>query len=162
MLLKDVSIWWKLALNTEVLNGLIIVYDSTTDSVYFFDPKSNQLLDIEKQTKLSWDTPDTDVSTTKVSPNKKIVRASVTGKNYDIIRTVDKIIKTDDTQGQENWNRGRWLDNEHMFFQDWLAPYDSSIVIYNPFTGEQKNIRTDLPNPYIVEDTGGQVLLAES
>jgi Tol biopolymer transport system component len=81
------------------------------------------------------------------------------GKNYDIISTLHNIIKTYDTQGQEDWNRGKWLDNERMFFQNWSdAPHGIyTIVIYDPFTGEQKNMQFDLPNPYIVEDTGGRV-----
>ena len=44
-----------------------------------------------------------------------------------------------------------------MFFQDWLAPHNKSIVIYDPFTGEQKNMQLDLPNPYIEEDIGGRL-----
>lgn len=144
-------------LDTGILNGLFVVYDSDNSSSHFLDPKSNQLLDIETRTQVSWDAPATNVSTTKVSPNKKFIQAYLTGKNYDILRTVDEIIKTYDTQGQEDWNRGRWLDNERMFFQYWEYPHGDTIVIYNPFTGEQKNIQLDLPNPYIVNESLGKV-----
>ncbi len=146
-------------LNPDVLNGLLVVSDFAllNFSSYFLDPKSNQLLDIETRTQVSWDAPATNVSTTKVSPNKKFIQAYLTGKNHDILRTVDQVIKTYDTQGQEDWNRGRWLDNEHMFFQYWLVPNGGTIVIYNPFTGEQKNIQLDLPNPYIVHESLGKV-----
>jgi WD40 repeat protein len=146
-------------LNTDVLNGLLVVSDFAllNFNSYFLDPRSNQLLDIETRNQVSWDAPATNVSTTKVSPNKKIIQAYLTGKNYDILRTVDEIIKTYDTQGQEDWNRGRWLDNERMFFQYWAYPNGGTIVIYNPFTGEQKNIQLDLPNPYIVNESLGKV-----
>ncbi len=146
-------------LNANELNGLFVVvdYDFPNSNSYFLDPRSNKLLDIETQTQLSWNALTTNVSTTKVSPNNKFMQAYLTGKNYDILRTVDEIIKTYDTQGQEDWNRGRWLDNERMFFQYWLVPNGGTIVIYNPFTGEQKNMRLDLPNPYIVHESLGKV-----
>lgn len=147
------------SLNTDVLNGsLVVAGDALLNfSSYFLDPKSNQLLDIETRTQVSWDAPTTNVSTTKVSPNKKFIQAYLMGKNYDILGTVDEIIKTYDTQGQEDWNRGRWLDNERMFFQYWSVPNGDTIVIYNPFTGEQKDMRLDLPNPYIVYESLGKV-----
>jgi Tol biopolymer transport system component len=43
-----------------------------------------------------------------------------------------------------------------MFFQHWAAPNGNTIVIYNPFTDEQRNIQLNLPNPYIVIDGGGR------
>lgn len=149
-------------LDTGELNGLLVVADSTNFPdyyAYFLDPKSNQLIDIEKQIPLSWDAPDTDVNWFKVSPNKKFIQAHLTGKDYDILSTVDEIINTYSTQGQEDWNRGRWLDKERMVFQYWSdAPYGSyRIVIYNPFTGEQKDMQIDLPNPYIEKDIGGRI-----
>lgn len=145
--------------NSNVLNGFLVVYDFDNDNFYFLDPKSDQLTDIEKQIPLSWDAPDTDVTSARVSPNKKFVQAYVTGKDYNVLSTVDEIINTYSDQGQEDWNRGRWLDNEHMVFQIWLdAPHGSyKIVIYNPFNGEQKNMQINLLNPYIVEDTGGVI-----
>ena len=145
--------------NTDSLNGLLVITDFAllNFSSYFLDPKSNQLLDIETRTQISWDTPTTNVSTTKVSPNKKFIQAYLTDKNYDILGTVDQVIKTYDTQGQEDWNRGRWLDNERMFFQYWGYPHGDTIVIYNPFTDEQKNIQLALPNPYIVYESLGKV-----
>lgn len=146
-------------LNTDVLNGLLVVFDFDNFTSYFLEPKSNQLLDIEAQTQVLWDAPATNVRATRVSPNNKLIQADLWDKDYAIIRTADEVIKTYDTQGQEDWNRGRWLDNERMVFQHWLdAPYGSyTIVIFNPFTGEQKNMQFDLPNPYIVLDTGGRV-----
>jgi hypothetical protein len=146
------------SLNSNVWNGFLVLYDFDNDNVYFLDPKSDQLIDIEKQIPLSWDAPDTDVTSTRVSPNKKFVQAYVTGKDYHILRTVDEIINTYSDQGQENWNGGRWLDNERMVFQNWLeTPLGIyKIVIYNPFTGEQKNMQINLPDPSIVEDTGGR------
>ena len=148
-------------LNPDALNGLLVVFDFDLLNYYsyFLDPKSNQLLDIEKQIQLSWDAPTTNVSTTGVSPNNIFIQAYLWDKNYAIIRTVEEVIKTYDTQNQEDWNRGRWLDNERMVFQHWLdAPYGSyTIVIYNPFTGEQENMQLDLPNPYIEVDIGGRL-----
>jgi dipeptidyl aminopeptidase/acylaminoacyl peptidase len=143
-------------LDTNVLNGLLVVYDRDTYTDYFFDPKSTQILDIEDKTQLSPIAPNTDISIIKISPNKKFLQAFLTGKSNGILRTVDKIVKTYDTQGQEDWNRGRWLDNEHMFFQYWAYPNGNTIVIYNPFTGEQKEIQLNLPKPYIVIDGGGK------
>lgn len=146
-------------LNADKLNGLLVVTDSALldFSSYFLDPKSIQLLDIETQTQVSWDAPTTNVGTTKVSPNKKFIRAYLKDKNYTILGTVDEIINTYDAQGQEDWNRGRWLDNERMFFQYWAFPNGDTIVIYNPFTGEQENLQLDLPNPYIVYEGHGKV-----
>jgi hypothetical protein len=140
------------------LNGFFVVYDNDDDNVYFLDPKSNQLIDIETQIPLSWDAPDTDVSSIRVSPNKKFIQAHLAGKDYDILATVNEIVNTYSTQGQEDWNGGRWLDNEHMVFQNWLDAPGSSykLVVYDPFTGEQKNMRVNLPDPFIVEDTGGK------
>lgn len=143
-------------LDTSVLNGRLVVYDRDNYNDYSLDPKSGQLLDIEKQIQLSWDAPSTDVSITKVSPNKKFIQAYLTGKNYGILGTINEIINVYDIQGQEDWNRGRWLDNERMFFQYWEYPHGDTIVIYNPFTGEQKEIQLNLPNPYIVIDGGGK------
>ncbi len=146
------------SLDISRLNGLLIVFNS--DGSFFLDPQSNQILNIEDKTQISEIAPDTGGSWVHVSPNKKLIMAVsdvALSKSYAVIRTADKVVKTYSTQGQEQWNRGRWLDNERMFFQDWFAPHDSSIVIYNPFTGEQKNIQLDLPNPYIVEDIGGRL-----
>jgi len=144
-------------LDTLVFNGLLVVEDWNNYNDYFLDLKPNQILDIEEKKQLSWNTLTTNVSTTKVSPNKKFIQAYLRGRNYDILRNVDEIIKTYDTQGQEDWNRGRWLDNERMFFQYWEYPYGDTIIIYNPFTGEQQEIQLELPNPYIVIDGGGKV-----
>jgi hypothetical protein len=143
-------------LDISALNGLLVVEDWNNYNDYFLDLKSNQILDIEEKKQLSWDALTTNVSTTKVSPNKKFIQAYLRGKNHDILGTVDEIIKTYDTQGQEDWNRGRWLDNERMFFQYWEYPHGDTIVIYNPFTGEQKEIQLELPSPYIVIDGGGR------
>ena len=147
------------ALNSAVLNGLLIVYDGDNYSNYFLDPKLNELLDIEEKRQIASFTSPADFISARVSPNKKFVQVYLVDKNYGIVRNVDEIIKTYDIQGQEDWNRGRWLDNERMFFQHWSdAPYGIyTIVIYNPFTGEQKNMQFDLPNPYIVKDTGGRL-----
>jgi dipeptidyl aminopeptidase/acylaminoacyl peptidase len=148
-------------LSTEELDGLIVLFDFRLQSYnsYFLDPKSNQLVDIEKSNYLSWDAPATTVSTTVVSPNNKFIQVNLWSKNDAIVRTIDEILNTYSIQGQEDWNRGRWLDNEHMVFQHWLdAPNGSyTVVIFNPFTGEQKNIRIDLPNPYMEEDIGGKL-----
>jgi len=147
-------------LNTDKLNGLLVVsdFDFPNYYSYFLEPKSNQLLDIETRVQVPWDAPATNVSTAMVSPNNKFVQANLWDKDYAILRTVDEVIKTYDTRGQEDWNRGRWLDEERMVFQNWFAPHGSyTIVIYNPFTGEQKNMQINLPNPYIVQDTGGRV-----
>lgn len=143
-------------LDTGILNGLFVVYDSDSSSSHFLDPKLNQILDIEekKQISSSASVPSFSIG---VSPNKKYLQIYFIDKNYGMIRTVDQVIKTYDTQGQEDWNRGRWLDNERMFFQYWLVPNGGTIVIYNPFTGEQKNIQLDLPNPYIVYESLGKV-----
>ncbi len=143
-------------LDTGILNGLFVVYDSDNSSSYFLDPKLNQVLDIEEKKQISSfaSAPSFSIG---VSPNKKYLQVYFIDENYGMIRTVDEIIKTYDTQGQEDWNRGRWLDNERMFFQYWLVPNGGTIVIYNPFTGEQKNIQLDLPNPYIVHESLGKV-----
>jgi hypothetical protein len=143
-------------LDTSVLNGLLVVEDWNNYNDYFLDLKSNQILDIEEKKQLSWKALTTNVKTTKVSPNNKFIQAYITGKSYDILSTVDEIIKTYDTQGQEDWNRGRWLDNERMFFQYWQVPNGNTIVIYNPFSGEKKEMKLELPNPYIVIDGGGK------
>lgn len=144
------------SLDTSVVNGLLVVEDWNNYNDYFLDLKLNRILDIEENKQLSWNTLITNVSTTKVSPNNKFMQVYLTGKSYDILRTVDEIIKTYDTQGQEDWNRGRWLDNERMSFQYWQVPKGNTIVIYNPFTGEKKEIQLELPNPYIVIDGGGK------
>jgi hypothetical protein len=144
------------SLDKDALNGLLVVYDRNNYNDYFLDLKSDQLLDIETHIQLSWDIPDTDVSITKISPNKKFIQAYLTDKNYGILGNINEIINTYDIQGQEDWNRGRWLDNERMFFQYWQVPNGDTIVIYDPFTGEQKDMQLDLPNPYIVIDGGGR------
>lgn len=144
-------------LATQVLNGLFIVYDFENNNFYFLDPKANLILDMEEKKQISSVASDNDSISTWISPNKKFAQVSPIYKKYAIIRTVDKIIKTYDTQGQEDWNRGRWLDNEHMFFQHWLVPNGNTIVIYNTFTGEQKNIQLNLPDPYIVIGGGGTI-----
>jgi hypothetical protein len=143
-------------LDMDGLNGFFVVYDN--DNVFFLDPKSNQLIDIEKHIPLSWDAPDTDVSSVRVSPNKKFIQAHLTGKDHDIIATANEIVNNFSTQGQEDWNGGRWLDTEHMVFQNWLDAPESSykLVIYDPFTVEQKNMQVNLPDPFIVEDTAGK------
>jgi hypothetical protein len=143
-------------LDTGILNGLFVVYDSDNSSSHFLDPKLNQVLDIEEKKQISSfaSAPSFSIG---VSPNKKYLQIYFIDKNYGMIRTVDQVIKTYDTQEQEDWNRGRWLDNERMFFQYWLVPNGGMIVIYNPFTGEQKNIQLDLPNPYIVHESLGKV-----
>ncbi len=144
-------------LDTDLLNGLIITLDLDNFNYYFFDPKLNQLLSIEEKKQLLWDAPETEIIVARVSPNKKIIQSSPAHKNYDFIRTVDKIIKTYNYPSPGDWNRGRWLDNEHIFFQYFEYPYGNTIVSYNPFTGEQKKIQLDLPNPYIVIDSLGKV-----
>lgn len=143
-------------LNTYVLNGLFVVYDRDNNSDHFLDLKLNQVLSIEEKKQISSfaSAPNFSIG---VSPNKKYLQVYFIDKNYGMIRTVDKVIKTYDTKDQEDWNRGRWLDNEHMFFQYWDYPNGNTIVIYNPFTGEQKNMQLDLPNPYIVYDGLGTV-----
>lgn len=141
---------------TDALNGLFVVYDRNSGSNYFLDPKLSQVLDIkEKKQVLSFDSPHN--FSVGVSPNKKYLQVSFLNKDYGLIRSVDQIIKTYDTQDQEDWNRGRWLDNERMFFQYWDYPNGNTIVIYNPFTGEKKNIQLDLSNPYIINDGLGTV-----
>jgi len=147
------------SLDLSRLNGLLIVFNKDRHG-YFLDLKSNQILEIEDKTQISANAPDTDESWVMLNSNKNILIVSPISlsKHYAIIRTADEIIRTYDTQGQEDWNRGRWLDEEHMVFQNWFAPHGSyTIVIYNPFTGEQKNMQINLPNPYIVQDTGGSV-----
>jgi hypothetical protein len=148
-------------LDAGALNGIFVVSDADWRNlgIYFWDPRSNKLIDIEKQIPLSWDVPDTDVFSVNVSPNNKYLVAYLWDKNYAMIRTVDEVLNTFSTEGQEDWNRPKWLDNERMGFQLWFdAPYGSyTTVIYNPFTGEQKNMQIDLPNPYIEKDTGGRV-----
>lgn len=135
------------------------MYDRDSYSNHFLDPNLNQVLSIEEKKQISSFASAPDFISARVSPNKKYLQTSFIDKNLGMIRTFDQVIKTYDTQGQEDWNRGRWLDNERMFFQHWLdAPYGIyTIVIYNPFTGEQKNMQIDLPNPYIEVDIGGRV-----
>jgi hypothetical protein len=147
----------EIPLNINVLNGLFVVYDFDNNNFYFLDPKADQVLDMEGKKQVSSVASDNDSISVWISPNKKFIQVSPIYKKYAIIRTVDKIIKTYDTQGQADWNRGRWLDNEHMFFQHWLVPNGNTIVIYNTFTGEQKNMQLDLPDPYIVIEGGGTV-----
>jgi dipeptidyl aminopeptidase/acylaminoacyl peptidase len=144
-------------LYTKELNGLFVVYDFDNNNFYFLDPKANQILSIEEKKQISLVASENDNISVWISPNKKFIQVSPIYKNYAITRTIDKIIKTSDTQGQEDWNRGRWLDNEHMFFQHWLVPDGNTIVIYNPFTGEESNKQLDLPNPYVVVDGGGTI-----
>lgn len=134
------------ALDPTILNGLLVVEDNDINN-YFLDPKTSQLLGIGEKLQ----SPSFDTYVNIISPNKKFMQADSAGHDYLIIRTVDNIIQT--YVPKEDWNRGRWLDNEHIFYQNWLEPHD--IVIYNPFTGEQKNMKLNLPNPYIVVDGGG-------
>lgn len=144
-------------LNKDVLNGLFVVLDFDNYSNHFLDPKLNQILSIEQKKQiLSVDSAPAFISA-RVSPNKKYLQAYFIDKNYGMIRTIDKVIKTYNIQGQEDWNRGRWLDNERMFFQYWSVPNGNTIVIYNPFTGEKKEMQLDLPNPYIVYESLGKV-----
>ena len=143
-------------LNANLLRGLLIVYNRDNYIDLFLDPKSDQTLKIEYNAQLPASTPDPLMVTARVSPNKKFLQAFLTGTDYAVLRTIDEIIKTYDTQGQEDWNRGRWLDNEHMFFQYWQVPNGNTIVIYNPFTGEKKEMQLELPNPYVVIDGGGK------
>jgi len=144
-------------LNTDVLNGLLVVYDFDNNSDHFFDPELNQVLSIEEKKQITSFASASEFISAYISPNKKHLQAYFIDKNYGMIRTIDQVIKTYDTHGQEDWNRGRWLDNERMFFQYWAYPNGNTIVIYNPFTGEQKNMQLDLPNPYIVNESLGKV-----
>lgn len=144
-------------INIDVLNGLLVVLDFDNYSNHFLDPKLNQVLSIEEKKKISSFASAPDFISARVSPNRKYLQTSFIDKNYGMIRTVDQVIKTYDTQDQQDWNRGRWLDNERMFFQYWSVPNGNTIVIYNPFTGEQKNMELDLPNPYIVYESLGKV-----
>ncbi|HQX16313.1 MAG TPA: hypothetical protein PLA27_07800 [Anaerolineales bacterium] len=144
-------------LDTDGLNELLVVFDADNYSNYFFDLESNQVLSLEDKKQVSSFASAPDFISARASPNKKYLQANFTDKQYGMIRTIDQVIKTYDIQGQDDWNRGRWLDNERMFFQYWLAPNGNTIVIYNPFTGEQKNIQLDLPNPYIVYESLGKV-----
>jgi hypothetical protein len=149
----------EIPLNTDVLNGLFVVYDFDNYSNHFLDPKAKQILSIEEKKQISSFASAPDFISARVSPNKKYLQAYSIENNFGMIRTVDLVIKTYDIQGQEDWNRGRWLDNERMFFQYWSDVPNGiyKIVIYNPFKGEQNNLQLDLPNAYIVEDTGGKV-----
>jgi hypothetical protein len=106
---------------------------------------------------LLWGALNSDRISVMVSPNKKFAYVSLIYKEISIVRTLDKTLTRYNSQGREDWNRGRWLDNERMFFQYWSVPNGNMIVIYNPFTGEQKNIQLDLPNPYIVYESLGKV-----
>src|SRR5215207_543641 len=74
-------------LDTTVLNGLLIVANKYGND-YFFDPKSNQILDIEEKRKLSAVDPDADNITARVRPDKKFMQVSLIGKSHNIIRTV--------------------------------------------------------------------------
>jgi hypothetical protein len=144
-------------INIDVFNnGLLVVFDGGNYSNYFLDPRLNQVLEIEEKKQISSFTSLPDFVSARISPNKKYLQTSFIDNDYGMIRTVNEVIKTYDTQGQEDWNRGRWLDNERMFFQYWEYPHGDTIVIYNPFTGEQKDIQLDLPNPYIVIDGQGR------
>lgn len=146
-------------LDKNTISGLLIVWNIDLQNLnyYFLDPRSDQILDMVQKKQLSWDALNSDRVSVKVSPNKKFAYVSLVYKKNSIVRTVDEIINTYNTQGQQDWNRGRWLDNERMFFQYWEYPHGDTIVIYNPFTGEQKNIQLDLPNPYIVYESLGKV-----
>ena len=136
-------------LSPEKLIGLLVIEDSNFNN-YFFDPTTNQVLGIGEKIQ----DPAFGTFINFVSPDKRLMLASDLSGN-DIIRSVDTVIKT--YTPQDDWNRGRWLDNERIFYQNWLVPNGNNIVIYNPFNGEQKSLQLNLPNPYIVIDGGNTV-----
>src|SRR5690606_8985890 len=111
-------------INIDVFNnGLLVVFDGGNYSNYFLDPRLNQVLEIEEKKQISSFTSLPDFVSARISPNKKYLQTSFIDNDYGMIRTVNEVIKTYDTQGQEDWNRGRWLDNERMFFQYWEYPH---------------------------------------
>ena len=147
-------------LNVDESKGVLVVlnYDFPRFNSYLLEPKSDQLLDIENLTEVSWEHSTTDVSAARVSPNTEFLQAYLRSQTRAIVRNADNIFREYDTQGQEDWNRQRWLDNENMVFQRWLdiSEGNYSVVIYNPFTGDERDLQIELPNPYLVDDISGR------
>ena len=128
--------------NPIEFNGLLTLFG--TSSNHLFDPKANQNLDIDESGNQIF-------YPGLISPNKKYVLVSThnNGNNiYFDIRTADRIIRKD-IQIPDSWIFGRWLNNEEMAFFS-LVP-EEYVNIFNPFTGDTKKIRPELPNALVMD-----------
>lgn len=127
--------------NPAEFNGLLTLFGSNSN--HLFNPKTNQNLDIDKNGNQIF-------YPGSISPNKKYMLTSThTGNDvHSDIRTADRIIKKD-IQIPDSWIFGRWLNNDQMAFFS-LVP-EEDVNIFNPFTGDTKKIRPELPNALVMD-----------
>jgi hypothetical protein len=158
----------------STLNGLLVLIENNFSRLpryFLFDPKTNQLRDIETGTQLSWDSPGTNVKFTMISPNNKFIEAYLGDKDRYILGTGGKVINTYGAQDRGDWSADRWLDNERMVFQygfsnfgifqnesDASSAHTYKIVVFNPFTGEQENLQFPLPDPSVMKNAYGDII----
>ncbi|MEP6895767.1 MAG: hypothetical protein ABI986_09190 [Chloroflexota bacterium] len=120
-------------LNPLKIDGLFVT------GGYLFDPQTWQKVNLaDGGQQLS--------SYYPVSPNKKYMLASVRINDreyYYVLKTPGKVSKID-IPIPEGWIFSWWSDNEHIVFYT-LEP-DEYLNSWNPFTGEVKRIKLDVPN----------------
>lgn len=123
------------------LEGLLYIRDGL--DYHLFDPKTKQLMGPNGE--------NTQPFNGIISPNKKYILALISTEEHErsyILRTVDQEIKSS-ILIPAKWIGDKWLDNEHVSFHNLLKP--NEVIIWNPFTGDQKSIPVSLPSPETVQ-----------
>jgi len=131
--------------------GMLVVSKELTD-YYLFDLQTSKILEIGNDQNR--------VFAPIISPNKKVLLARTCGNDecFYILRTVDRMIKTN-IPYRNDWIPNRWLDNEHIEVLTTTEPHD--IVIFNPFTDEEKRVNLNIPNPEtMVQNADNSVIFA--
>ena len=139
------------AFESVTVDGFLVL-ENPHSGYSFYNMKNKKIVGIGKNLEA--------INIYAVSPNRKLMLAGAcpTDKCNYILRTVDKIIKTNIPTG-DDWIVLRWLDNERVIFLPRLQPNQplqpQNEVIYNVFTGEKSDLHLYLPNPKTINNNGG-------
>lgn len=124
--------------DSKKIDGLLAV-SSREMGYHLLDPKTNQFVDLDKN-----GNPIFNLLRISLSPNKKYMLGLTNTDDYFVLKSTDKLITTNISISM-GWDLRRWLDNEHIVLHG-KNQSKQEMTIMNPFTGEQKTIRLDLPN----------------
>lgn len=114
---------------------------------YFLD------LETGKQTPLALDT--RGINGLEISPNRKWMYYTDCGETkwgsecVDAIASLEEVVTTFAHHNDE-WMWEWWLDNDRLFIIPFSLAPTNSVIVLNPFSGEETELSLDLPDPYYV------------
>ena len=104
-----------------------------------------------KQTLLAQDTQD--INWLEISPNRKWMYYSdcgaATGGSgcVDTVASLNEVVSNFPHHNDE-WMWEWWLDNDRLFIIPFGTAPSNSVIVLNPFSGEEIELSLDLPDPY--------------